>query len=513
MMMEKLDLGRRDVLKAGGLITAAAALPAFAATGLRTLPVRIDTRRVTGPLTHIWEECVGSDRAAMTLRESWRNDLQRWKNEVGVKRVRFHGIFLDEMGVYAPTILSGGKTKYNFQRVDQVYDGLLDRGVRPFVELSFMPKALATGKPGVFFYGMNVTPPKSNEGWADLVKTFAAHLIDRYGINEVKDWPFEVWNEPNLGTFWEGTKQQYFDMYKASAVALKSLDRRIQVGGPSTASGEWLTEFANYCTQNNAPVDFFTTHIYAGDDQSHLFGKDAPRISQNDVIPRVIERTRREIDAAGHAGKPLWITEWSSDSPAMIAHVITNCLPFCQGMSQWALSAEFEELGIPDFILKEGDTGWGMMAAGIAKPSFNTYKLMRALGDERLAAEGPVLASRSARSVSALVWNLAEAKQPSGIPGMAHTRTVSGEAKRLELEFLGARPGQRVQVRYVDQERGSPMPAWRAMGSPQYPRREQLEALRKAADVPAPQTLRLGADRKLILDLPPEGVALVEFAR
>jgi xylan 1,4-beta-xylosidase len=511
--MDKIELDRRDALKAGGLAMLLAAHPVLAATGLQTISVRVDARRVTGPLPHIWEESVGSDRAAITLRESWRNDLRRWKAETGVKRVRFHGIFLDEMGVFTPTILNGRKARYNWQRVDQVYDGLLDSGVRPLVELSFMPKALATGNPGIFFYGMNVTPPTSNAAWAELVKAFAAHLIDRYGINEVKEWPFEVWNEPNLGTFWSGTKQQYFEMYKETAVALKSLDRRIQVGGPSTASGEWLTDFAAYCTQNCAPVDFFTTHVYAGDDQVHLFGKEAPRISQNDVVPRVVERARREIDAAGHVGKPLWLTEWSSDSPAMIAHVITQCLPHCEVMSQWALSSEFEELGIPEFILKEGDTGWGMMVAGIAKPTFNTYKLMHALGDERLDSVGPVLASRSPHSVSALVWNLAEAKQPSGIPGMAHTRTVVGEAKLMEIEIIGARPGSRVQIHYVDQERGSAMPAWRAMGSPVYPRREQLQALRKAAEILPPQTGRLDANGKLILQLPAEGVALVELAR
>lgn len=476
------------------------------------MPVRIDTRRTIGLLPHIWEECVGSDRAAITLRETWRRDLDRWKLESGIKRVRFHGIFVDEMGVFTPTILNGFKPAYNFQRVDQVYDGLLERGVSPFVELSFMPKGLATGSPGVFFYGMNVTPPKSNEAWADLVKNFTTHLIDRYGINVVKDWPFEVWNEPNLSTFWSGTKQQYFDMYKATSVAIKSIDPRIQVSGPSTASGEWMAEFANWCSQNNAPVDFFTTHIYAGDDQEHLFGKGTPKISQNDVIPRVIEQVRREIDATAHAGKPLWITEWSSDSPAMIAHVITHCLPHCQAMSQWALSAEFEELGIPDFILKEGDTGWGAIVSGIAKPSFNTYKLLHALGSQRLAAEGPALASLRGGKPVALVWNLAEAVQPSGIPGKSHTRSVTGEAKRFEVEFVGVRAGQQVQIRYVDQQRGSAMPAWRAMGSPQYPRPDQLAALRNAAQIPPPGKARLGTDRKLVLELPPEGVALVEFA-
>jgi xylan 1,4-beta-xylosidase len=337
-------------------------------------------------------------------------------------------------------------------------------------------------------------------------------LIDRYGIDEVKNWPFEVWNEPNLPTFWAGTQQQYFELYKATSIAIKSANPLLQVGGPSTAAGEWLPAFAQYCSQNDAPVDFFTTHIYAGDDQTHLFGKDAPRLSQNDVIPRVVERARQEIDAAGHAGKPLWITEWSSDSPAMIAHVIANSLPHCQAMSQWALSAEFEELGIPDFILKEGDMGWGMITAGIAKPAFNTYKLLHALGTQRLHTDGPALASINGKNVSALVWNLADTVQPSGIPGRAHSRSVSGDAKLLQIEFTAAQPGQRVKVRYVDQVRGSPMSAWRAMGSPQYPRRDQLEALRKAAEIPPAKAMRLGSDSKLTLELPPEGVALVEFA-
>src|SRR6202008_3493201 len=110
-------------------------------------------------------------------------------------------------------------------------------------------------------------------------------------------------------------------------------------------------------------------------------------------------------------------------------------------------------------------------------------KLMRRLGEQRLEATGPVLATRrTGQSVAALVWNLAEATQPSGIPGMSHTRSVTGDAKRYSVEFAGARPGQAALVHYVDQARGSPMPAWRTMGSPQYPSPQQIATLRRNAD-------------------------------
>jgi xylan 1,4-beta-xylosidase len=505
-----MTLDRRTFLKSTAFTVAAAAMPAVAQTSV--VQVGIDTRQVTGSLPHIWEECAGSDRAVITLRESWRRDLDRWRTEAGLKRVRFHGILNDELGVDAPSILNRGKPEApNFQNVDQVYDGLLAAGVSPFVELSFMPKRLASADRKFGFYAANTSPPASNEAWASFIQTFVAHLIDRYGLATVKSWPFEVWNEPNLAFFWSGTQQQYFEFYKATAVAIKSVDSSLQVGGPSTARAQWLPEFAAYCEQSNAPIDFFSTHVYAGDEQTILFGA-AERYAPADVIPEAMRRSREKIDATAFHDRPLWLTEWSSDSPAMIAHIITACLPHCRAMSQWALSATFEELGVADYILKEGYGGWGMMSQGIPMPSFNTYNLLHALGPERLAAQGPALASRRTdRSTAALVWNLAEVIQPSGIPDQSHTRSVQGEAKRFQIEFAGARAGQRVQVRYVDQERGSPMPAWREMGSPQYIKPAQIEVLRARAAIPPATTLKLDAARQLVIDLPPEGVALIEL--
>jgi xylan 1,4-beta-xylosidase len=182
-------------------------------------------------------------------------------------------------------------------------------------------------------------------------------------------------------------------------------------------------------------------------------------------------------------------------------------------MSHWTLSGTYEELGVPDFLIKEGDMGWTTMVQGIAKPSFNTYKLLHALGTIRLECQGPALASRRTNgSVAALVWNLADVKQAAGLPGASNIRNVVGEAKRYDIAFPGARPGQPVHVRFVDQVRGSPLPAWRAMGSPQYPTLEQIKQLRQRADIPPVAVMKLDAGRRLKLDLPPEGVALIELA-
>lgn len=501
---------RRTFVASGAAAAALAATRARAAeTAAET--VRVDTRAVTGALPHVWEECIGSDRAAITMREEWRQDLRRGVAEAGFKRVRFHGIFNDELGVFGRSVLEmqrgGGPNWLNIYRV---YDGLLENKVSPFVELSFMPGRLASGKNQFGFYDANITPPKSDEEYAQFIKAFTAAMVDRYGLETVRNWPFEVWNEPNLPFFWSADKQRYFEMYKAAATAVKSVDPRIQVGGPATSKTAWLGDFGAWCAANNAPLDFFGTHVYAGDNQKEVFGDDRKR-SINDVIPEAIANARRTIDSGPFAGKPMWLSEWSSDSPAMIAHIIANSMEHCAGMSQWVLSGMYEELGPDNYMLKEGSMGWTMMIDGIAKPAFNTYRLLHRLGTRRLSAQGPALASRTDDGkLSLLVWNLATVPQPGGIPGMTSDRNVQGETKHIKVALDGMKGGKPVNVSYVDWERGSPMPAWRAMGSPQYPSREQVAQLRKAAQ-PVTERRRLERDGTITLELPPEGLALIEL--
>lgn len=191
----------------------------------------IDAQAKTTPFPHYWEQMFGSGRAILSLRESYRDDLRAVKQVADFRYVRFHAIFHEELGVYNED--EHGNPVYNFSYVDQVYDGLLKNGVKPFVEVSFMPKKLAFNPDALhpFWYKQNVSPPKSMERWDDLVKHFVQHLVDRYGIDEVSTWYFEVWNEPNID-FWNGIPRQrsYFDLYAHTARDVKSVSTRLRVG-------------------------------------------------------------------------------------------------------------------------------------------------------------------------------------------------------------------------------------------------------------------------------------------
>src|ERR1700750_2391941 len=175
--------------------------------------IRIDAQAQTTPFPHFWEQMFGSGRAILTLRESYREDLRAVKKITDFRYVRFHAILHDEVGVYNED--EHGNPVYNFAYVDQIYDNLLANGVRPVVEISFMPKKLASNPDALppFWYKQNVSPPKSMEKWDGLMTAFAKNLVDRYGIDEVSQWYFEVWNEPNID-FWGGVPSQrsYFEL-------------------------------------------------------------------------------------------------------------------------------------------------------------------------------------------------------------------------------------------------------------------------------------------------------------
>jgi xylan 1,4-beta-xylosidase len=218
--MVLMGTSARFVLLAIFSVTLVARAPAQVSASQDSRAIVIDASAQAQPFPHFWEQMFGSGRAILSLRESYRNDLRDVKKITGFEYARFHAIFHDEVGIYDED--AQGHPLYNFSYVDQIYDGLLANGVRPFVELSFMPKALAEDKNAIhpFWYKQNVSPPKDWNKWDDLVTQFTKHLVDRYGIDEVSQWYFEVWNEPNLD-FWAGDPKQatYFELYDHTARA------------------------------------------------------------------------------------------------------------------------------------------------------------------------------------------------------------------------------------------------------------------------------------------------------
>src|SRR6201996_1213838 len=274
--------------------------------------VTIDAHATTTPFPHFWEQMFGSGRAILTLREDYREDLRAVKKVADFRYVRFHAILHDEVGVYNED--EHGNPVYNFAYVDSIYDGLLKNGVRPFVEISFMPKKLAFNPDALhpFWYKQNVSPPKSLERWDGLMTAFAQHLVDRYGIDEVSQWYFEVWNEPNID-FWGGIPRDksYFELYDHTARALKKVNSRLRVGGPATAAAAWIPEFLAHTAANHVPVDFVSSHGYADDTVEDLFPGSHETIPEDDRVCRAVQKGRHPIDAPPPPHLPLLWTEWN----------------------------------------------------------------------------------------------------------------------------------------------------------------------------------------------------------
>ena len=476
--------------------------------------ITVDAHAPGTPFPHFWEQMFGSGRAILTLRESWRDDLRAVHAITGFRYVRFHAILHDEVGVYNED--EHGTPVYNFAYVDQIYDGLLKNGVRPVVEIGFMPKKLAFNPDALhpFWYKPNVSPPKSQEKWDALITAFARHLVDRYGLDEVTQWYFEVWNEPNID-FWNGIPrlESYLDLYAHTTRALKAVSPRLRVGGPATAAAQWVPEFLAYAAKEHVPVDFVSSHAYADDTVENLFHTDE-KIPYNGRVCRAVSAVRTEIDRSPLPHLPLFWTEWnvqgeheSRDTPFVgpgVANTIRECDGKVDMLSFWTFSDVFEEGG-PIAHPFEGD--FGLRAeGGINKPSFYDFALLHRLGEERLPsdAENVIATRRGDGALVIALWNIAGPEVPDGDP----LRTV----KHVMLAPRGVPQDAPVTVSQVDEAHGNPLPLYRRMGSPQYPTPEQVLHLNAASALPTPVRSRLQGG-KLVLELPVNALVLVTIER
>lgn len=469
--------------------------------------ITIDARAAGTPFPHFWEEMFGSGRANLALRESYRSDLRAVKGVTDFRYVRFHAIFHDENGVYNED--EHGNPVYNFAYVDEIYDGLLRNGVRPVVEIGFMPKKLAFNPDALhpFWYKQNVSPPKSLERWDGLMKAFARHLVDRYGMDEVAQWYFEVWNEPNID-FWNGIPRQksYFELYEHTARALKSVNTRLRVGGPATAAAAWVGDFLKFAAANHVPVDFITSHGYADDTVENLFGTNED-IPMDDRVCRAIGKVKGEIRASAMPKLPLFWTEWNvqgmkeSRDTSFVGPAVANTIRECDGtvemMSFWTFSDVFEEGGP---IPKPFEGHFGLRArGGINKPSFYDFALLHKLGETRLvnASKNVLVTKRRDGLLAIAVWNLVDPDK-------------TGPAKTVRLVFGGLKVNATARISVVDNDHGNTLAAYRAMGSPVYPTISQVEKLNATTALRPPVSQSVQGDH-LDVTLEPNALMLIEI--
>lgn len=472
----------------------------------QTEQIEIDARAAVTPFPHFWESMFGSGRAILSLRESYRNDLRAVKAITDFKYVRFHAILHDELGVYNED--EHGNPVYNFSYVDQVYDGLLKNGVRPVVEISFMPKKLAFNPDALhpFWYKQNVSPPKSMERWDGLMTALAKHLVERYGIDEVAQWYFEVWNEPNID-FWGGIprKESYFDLYAHTARDLKAISPRIRVGGPATAAAAWIPDFLKYAAENKVPVDFVSTHGYADEPVSRLLGTNEV-IAPEDRMGAVVAKVRNQIDASPLPHLPLLWTEWNVDArkdareTPYVGPAVANMIRECDGkvdyMSFWTFSEVFEEGGPPMAPFQH----FGLRAVGgINKPAFYDYALLHQLGTERIAnaSRNAIVTRLPDGSLAIALWNLVD---PEDTP----------RSRQITLQIRGLTPSAVASIQRVDEKHGNVLPLYAAMGRPSSPTETQAERLNRESAPGDPERTAL-KDGTLTLDLGSNALLLVKI--
>jgi xylan 1,4-beta-xylosidase len=474
-----------------------------------TQEITVDAGASAHPFPHFWEKMFGSGRAILSLRESYRNDLRETKRITGFDYVRFHAIFHDEVGVYDED--KNGQPIYNFSYVDQIYDGLLENHVRPFVELSFMPKKLTSDPNALhpFWYKQNVAPPKDWDKWEQLVEKFARHLLDRYGVDEVEQWYFEVWNEPNLD-FWAGNPKEetYYELYDHAAHAIKRVSPRLRVGGPATAQAAWVDRFLAHCKEKNVPVDFASTHVYGNDKAEDVFGTHE-KIPRTQMVCRAVKKVHDQIAASPYPNMPLVWSEFNADygnDPKVtdsafmgpwMADTIRQCDGLTQMMSYWTFSDVFEEQGV---VKTPFYGGFGLLAErGIPKPAFNDFALLHQLGDARLDvnSDSALVTRRKDGSLAIAAWNL-------------FLPDETGSSKTLTLHFKNLGGAHSASITIVDGDHGSPLPAWDKLGRPVLPSSQEIEALRKAAALPSPSIKDI-SNGSLTLTLQPHALALIEI--
>jgi len=410
-----------------------------------------DMRDIAGTRDLFWQDCVGADHGPLMLRSTNEAQLRMIHRETGFKYVRFHGIFT-HTHVYREV---DGKAVYDFSEIDAIYEAVLRAGMKPFVEISFMPSSLATGRKTIFYYTANGSPPKDYGKWSDLVTAFIRNLESRFGKAEVESWRFEVWNEPNLDGFWtHGDQAAYFHLYDVTARAVKDVDPALQVGGPATAGAAWIPEFLTHARTARVPVDFITTHTY-GVNGGFLDAKgqaDVELARDARAIVSDVWKVRRQVDDAGRARLPVYFTEWSTSynprdpvhdaylSAAYILEKLKRVQGAVQAMSYWTYSDLFEEAGPPPSSFHGG---FGLVnREGIRKSAFFAYKYLDELGPDVLRDSDPESwLTRSGGSFAGLIWNYAPPRQTVGDRSYFRELHPARPLPPVNLEVSDLRPG------------------------------------------------------------------------
>ena len=426
--------------------------------------------------------CIGTGRMGLALQREYFNQLKLVQEKIGFSHIRGHGLFSDDMAIYHEYKDSEGNyhAEYNFTYLDLVMDSYKELHIKPFLELGFMPAALASGTQTIFYWKGNTTPPKSEQGWCELVKATLGHLMERYGVDEVVTWPVEVWNEPNLPGFWENADmQKYFRLFEITFGAVKELDSRFRVGGPAVCGVNdeyWIREFMKFCREKKLAVDFITRHHYTTELPESEGHYGYQRLSEPEPGFENLMTTRRIIDEfEEYTGREIHITEFNTSyipnnpihdtnlNAAYIAQQLSRLGDMNESYSYWTFGDIFEECGVP-FTPFHG--GFGLVADGcIPKPTFwifNFYKKLR--GDCVYRSDEVIVTLDSDGIYHGIMWNPCYGDK-KGTINVCLDIPAEDEEKYCLVK------------KTVDENTCNPLKAWHELGEPAALTAEQKEII------------------------------------
>lgn len=448
------------------------------------------------PLRHTWEGVVNVDQFRWMVRRDMQDQLELARRELGAKHVRAVGMFDDEMRVFRPGPgafmgYESQEPRTNWQTVDYVIDSLLERGLHPMFTTTFIPSAMASGPVTVFSTQAHTSPPRDWKQWEAFVREAVEHAVERYSRDLVRQWYFEVWNEPNLpGWFWGGDRADFFRLWQTTFRAIKSVDAGFRVGGPSTARAEWLDELIDFGATHDCPPDYVITHIYNNDSDAgqalapFAGAQEAKNSRSPDAATHVMRDVRARLNRAGFRGELHW-NEWGRSfhgvdhrrehpsEAAFIVRLLAEASQEADVFAYWCLSDIYDQVG---YGREAFFGGYGLLSLqGLRKPAYHAFQLLSALGDERVATTGD-----NADSFLNAIVTLAPQRRRAQVLVYAYEHADQPATGSVEVAVdlpPGARPGS---LHRIDSTDNNVIARWRELGAPAYLSREQTREL--AAD-------------------------------
>lgn len=497
----------------------------------------IHTDHPTQPLKHNERAMIGVSRAEELLWEPVQNMLRQAQQTIGFRYVKMHSILDDSMMLYSEY---GDSVHFNFLLIDRVFDFLQSIGLKPYVQLSFMPKALAKNPDKTTFFADVITSvPNDYQKWNHLVKTLVLHLMERYGVDEVLSWPFAVWNEPftSVKLFGFAKEQEYYELFANTWATLKAIDPRLQVGGPSHFSAhgkrdDSLFRFLSWAQSSKCLPDFLDVHYYDTDCSKVFLDSEGIKITTqlSASVTSFVEYSRgihRELKQRGFGGIPIYLTEWNSttshrdllsDTCFKSAYIVKNLLETCDcfgAVGYWLLTDLHKESLLNDKLF-HGGLGLFTMN-GIRKPAFHAFHLMSMLGDELIQRGDGYFVTKKGDDLVLLLYNyhhFSDAYANEVGINCTYTSRYSvfpdQKSKSVTLAFPDMKGSYTVTHSIVNRERGSAFDAFLKMGAVE-PLTEADRAFLEAQSIPAIQKQTLEGALTLNITLEPFEIRCIQI--